>query len=94
MDVWAGANPIPLPCGKVQSSLLEPTFVSLLEGAKMLDGFRSEVDGHVDTTAERIVQLGSVAVATSQAVVERTRLPAYPTGVTDEHLHLAALVER
>lgn len=68
-----------------------PRFIALHE---MIDGFRSEIDGHVDTIAERIVQLGSQAEATSQAILESTRVPAYPRDVTAEDTHLKELVGR
>lgn len=68
-----------------------PHFIALHE---MIDGFRGEIDGHVDIMAERIVQLGATAVATSQTVSRDTRLAPYPTDITAETLHLEALLKR
>ena len=46
---------------------------------EMLDGFRTEIDTHADTLAERVVQLGVTALGTAQIVVQASRLRAYPT---------------
>jgi starvation-inducible DNA-binding protein len=68
-----------------------PQFIALHE---MIDGFRTEVDGHVDNMAERVVQLGGTALGTTQTVAKATRLPAYPTDIYTSKAHLAALIER
>jgi starvation-inducible DNA-binding protein len=60
----------------------------------MIDGFRSELDTHVDTMAERVVQLGGTALGTTQAVAAATTLAAYPTDIYRSTDHLAALIER
>ena len=60
----------------------------------MLDGFRSEIDVHVDTMAERIVQLGGIANGTLQGAAAATRLPAYPADITAEAAHLKELTDR
>jgi starvation-inducible DNA-binding protein len=61
---------------------------------EMLDGFRTEIDGHVDIVAERIVQLGGAALGTTQAVAEGSKLNAYPTDLISVDDHVAALSER
>lgn len=72
-------------------NLKGPQFIAIHE---MLDGFRTAVDGHVDTIAERAVQLGGQAYGTVQAVADKTTLKPYPTEISKTRDHLAALIER
>jgi starvation-inducible DNA-binding protein len=72
-------------------NLKGPNFIALHE---MLDGLRSELDTHVDTMAERAVQLGGTALGTSQLVAERSTLADYPTDISKSKDHLTALIDR
>lgn len=68
-----------------------PQFIALHE---MIDGFRTEIDGHVDTMAERVVQLGSIAMGTMQVVAKESQLVAYPTNISSSMDHVRELIAR
>jgi len=72
-------------------NLKGPNFIAIHE---MLDMFRKEVDKHVDTIAERAVQLGGLAFGTIQSVANATPLKPYPLEITKTKDHLAALIDR
>jgi starvation-inducible DNA-binding protein len=72
-------------------NLKGPRFIAIHE---MLDGFRTQIDGYVDTMAERVAQLGGTALGTTQTVAKGTTLPPYPTDIYAIKDHLAALIDR
>ena len=65
-----------------------PAFISLHE---LFGTVADDLDNHADELAERSVQLGGLALGTLQAVVNSSRLPAYPVTLTAGRKHLTAL---
>jgi starvation-inducible DNA-binding protein len=57
-----------------------PNFIALHE---LFDTFSAELAGHIDSLAERIVQLGGTPEGTSRQVAKASRLKEYPKGLVD-----------
>ncbi len=65
-----------------------PQFIALHE---LFDGVAGEAEEFVDNVAERIVMLGGTAEGTVGTVGQRTKLAAYPLGITSGRDHVDAL---
>lgn len=72
-------------------NLKGPQFIAVHE---MIDSFREGLDEHVDTIAERAVQLGGTAYGTSQDVAKTSKLAPYPTDIYKIKDHIEALIDR
>ena len=57
----------------------------------LFDSVYGEVEGFVDTVAERAAALGGVVDGTVQTVAAKTRLMAYPVGITAWQDHVGAI---
>ena len=65
-----------------------PEFVAL---HKLFDEINDDVEEHVDTIAERAVQLGGTAEGTARVVAAKSTLPEYPLTITTGRDYVAAL---
>jgi len=68
-----------------------PNFIGLHE---MLETFYNDLFNTADDVAERLVQIGGTPDGTSQNVVEKTRLPAYPQATVYTLDHVKELADR
>lgn len=75
-------------CKQAHWNVKGPHFMSL---HLLFDQVNEDVEGYVDTLAERIVQLGGVAEGTVRAVAARSALIDYPIALSSGDKHVAAL---
>ena len=68
-----------------------PNFIALHE---LFDTVHTNIEGHVDTIAERVTALGGAALGTVQAAARASSLQPYPEDLSDGTAHLQALSER
>ncbi len=65
-----------------------PSFIALHE---LFDKAYEEVEGYVDTIAERIVQFGGIAHGTVRSSAASTELADYPATISDGLAHVEAV---
>ena len=69
-------------------NLRSPQFIALHE---LFDETAAVIVPHIDAVAERATALGGVAEGDLRTVVKRSRLPAFPTGISAGPDHVNAL---
>lgn len=65
-----------------------PNFIALHE---LFDKAHEEVEGYVDTIAERIVQFGGIAQGTVRCSAASTELADYPAAISEGSSHVEAV---
>jgi starvation-inducible DNA-binding protein len=65
-----------------------PNFIALHE---LFDKINEEVEDYVDDLAERVVQLGGVALGTARSIVQRSQLREYPLTIANGREHVEAV---
>lgn len=65
-----------------------PNFIALHE---LFDKVNEDVEDYIDLIAERIVQLGGVALGTARVVVKRSQLVEYPLDIASGADHVEAV---
>jgi starvation-inducible DNA-binding protein len=87
-DRLADATDLMLQSKQAHWNVKGPNFIALHE---LFDKVAESSEEWVDSTAERIVQLGGTAEGTVQATAARTSLAAYPLNIVSGHDHVEAL---
>src|SRR5690349_19680064 len=65
-----------------------PNFISLHE---LFDKINEDVEDYVDLIAERVVQLGGIALGTARSVAKRSQQKEYPLEISSGRDHVEAV---
>ena len=84
----ADAIDLQTQCKQAHWNVKGPTFIAL---HKLFDEINEAVEDYVDLIAERVVQLGGVALGTARVAAERSTLLDYPLALHTGPEHVAAL---
>ena len=61
---------------------------------QLFDDVAGSIEGHIDTVAERVTQLGGYAEGTVRMAAKNSHLPEWPTNLEVEEEFVAAITER
>jgi starvation-inducible DNA-binding protein len=61
---------------------------------ELFDEMATELEGYIDTIAERVTALGATAMGTARIAAAQSILPEYPYDIVDGAEHITALAER
>ena len=84
----ADAIDLQTQCKQAHWNVKGPAFIAL---HKLFDEVNAAVEEYVDLLAERVVQLGGIAIGTARSVAQRSTLLDYPLSLTSGEEHVAAL---
>jgi len=84
----ADAVDLQTQCKQAHWNVKGPSFIAL---HRLFDEVHAAITEHADMLAERIVQLGGVAVGTAREVAENSELDEYPTSITSGEDHVKCL---
>src|SRR5260221_3144983 len=65
-----------------------PSFIALHE---LFDKINEDVEDYVDLIAERVVQLGDIALGTARSVAQRSQQKEYPLTISSSRDHVEAV---
>jgi starvation-inducible DNA-binding protein len=65
-----------------------PSFIALHE---LFDKINEDVEDYIDLVAERVVQLGGVALGTARSIVQRSQQKEYPLNISAGRDHVEAV---
>jgi starvation-inducible DNA-binding protein len=84
----ADAIDLQAQCKQAHWNVKGPSFIAL---HKLFDDVYAAVEEYVDLLAERIVQLGGIAMGTVRVAAEESELDEYPTDIATGEDHVKAL---